>query len=133
MVEPPELLPRAKRFALDSLSFYRPLSKSPDAQVPGVQYLRSSHAVFLNYRAAKRGQSRADFISKLAVVVEEIDECVGNLEFMRDGRISNDAKLYDEAYQLCAIFTASLATARENYKRQLAREAELRKLKRKRS
>jgi len=114
MHEPPELLDRVKRFSLTSLTFYRRLPKSSDAQVPGVQYLRSSHSVWLNYRAARRGRSRADFISKLGIVVEEIDECVANLEYMRDGSIARDATLLDEAQQLCAIFTTSLATAKKN-------------------
>jgi four helix bundle protein len=121
VLDPPDLLPRVKRFALDSLAFYRRLPKLPECQVCGKQYLRSSHAVFLNYRAAKRGRSRREFISKLAIVVEEIDECVGNLEYMRDGCIGLDSTLFNEANELCAIFTASLATARKNYKRESAR------------
>jgi len=32
------LLARAELFALDSLAFYRKLSKGPEAQVPGVRY-----------------------------------------------------------------------------------------------
>ena len=114
MPELPELLERVKRFSLNSLKFYRRLPKVPDAQVPGVQYLRSSHGVWLNYRAARRGRSRAEFISKLGTVVEEIDECVGNLEYMRDGDIATDAMLFVEAQELCAIFTKSLATAKKN-------------------
>jgi len=114
MPELPELLVRVKQFSLDSLKFYRKLPKSPDSQVPGVQYLRSSHSVWLNYRASRRGRSRAEFISKLGTVVEEIDECVANLEYMQDGEISSDPTLFSEARQLCAIFTQSLATAKKN-------------------
>jgi four helix bundle protein len=114
MADLPDLLVRVKRFSLDSLKFYRKLPKSPDGQVPGVQYLRSSHSVWLNYRAARRGRSRAEFISKLGTVVEEIDECVANLEYMQEGDVASDPKLFSEAQQLCAIFTQSLATAKKN-------------------
>lgn len=114
MPELPDLLLRVKQFSLDSLRFYRKLPKSPDSQVPGVQYLRSSHSVWLNYRASRRGRSRAEFISKLGTVVEEIDECVANLEYMQEGDVASDPKLFSEAQQLCAIFTQSLATAKKN-------------------
>ncbi len=113
MQEPP-LVDRVKRFSLNSLIFYRRLAKTPDVQVAGIQYLRSSHAVWLNYRAARRSRSRAEFISKIGTVVEEIDECVGNLEYMRDGHIADNPQLLQEAKELCAIFTQSRSTARQN-------------------
>jgi hypothetical protein len=37
-----ELLARAECFALDSLAFYRKLSKGPEAQVPGVQFYKAA-------------------------------------------------------------------------------------------
>ena len=110
----PDLLPRTHQFAIDSVEFYRQLPKTPDAQVPGVQYLKSSTAVNANYRAARRGRSPKEFISKLGNVVEEADESVEWLEVMRDARIADNPKLLSEARQLCAIFTTSLATARRN-------------------
>jgi four helix bundle protein len=113
MPDPP-LVERVKRFSLNSLLFYRRLAKTPESQVPGVQYLRSSHSVWLNYRAARRSRSRAEFISKIGIVVEEADECVGNLEYMRDGRIADSPQLLQEAKELSAIFTKSLATAKGN-------------------
>jgi len=57
----------------------------------------------------------------MGTVVEEIDECVGNLEYMRDGNIASEPKLYAEANELCAIFTQSLATAKKNAARDAAR------------
>ena len=114
MSELPDLLERTHAFAVASLAFYRKLPKTPDAQVLGVQYLRASSGVDLNYRAARRGRSRAEFISKLGTVVEEADECVSCLELLRDGQVANDEGLLSEARQLCAIFTTSLQTARRN-------------------
>ena len=87
-----ELQQRAYKFALASIDFYRRLPKSPDAQVPGAQYLKSSTSQWSNYRAARRGRSRAEFIAKLGVVVEEADESVGWLELMRDARIPGAAR-----------------------------------------
>jgi four helix bundle protein len=108
----PDLLPRTHQFAIDSIAFYKQLAKTPEVQVPGVQYLKSSTAVNANYRAARRGRSPKEFISKLGNVVEEADESVEWLEVMRDARIADNPALLAEAKQLCAIFTASLKTAR---------------------
>ena len=73
-VDSGELLARTERFALESLEFYRKLSKSMEAQVPGVQFYKAATSAWANYRSSKRGRSRPDFISKLGVAVEEIDE-----------------------------------------------------------
>ena len=40
-----------------------------------------------NYRAAKLGQSRASFISKISIVVEEADESEFWLEFVKDEKL----------------------------------------------
>ena len=66
----------------------------------------------MNYRAARRARSRAEFISKLGLAVEEIDESSGWLEFMRDGGLANDPALLSEAEQLCKIFSTALLNAR---------------------
>ena len=119
-MDPAELLARAEQFALDSLALYRKLPKAMEAQVPGVQFYKAATSAWMNYRSSKRGKSRPDFISKLAIAVEEIDETVGWLEFMEKGRIAADNKLLTEAKELCAIFTASLATARANWEAEQA-------------
>ena len=113
-----ELLDRVKAFAIASLNFYRSLPNNPNAQVPGVQFLRSACSVSANYHASQRGRSRAEFISKLGVVVEEVDESVVWLEFMRDGNIASDSELLSEAQQLRRIFGTALRTARRNAARQ---------------
>ena len=110
-----ELLARAERFALASLAFYRGLPKAMEAQIPGVQFYKAATSAWANYRSSKRGRSRPDFISKLGIAVEEIDEALGWLEFMEKGRIATDKKLMGEASELCAILTASLQTSRANW------------------
>ena len=112
--QPPELVGRAYRFGLAALRFYRKLPKSPDAQVPGVQFYKAAISTWSNYRASQRGRSRAEFIAKLGTAVEESDESVGWLEFMRDGDIGADAALLAEAKEICAMLTACLSSARAN-------------------
>jgi len=80
----------------------------------GLQYIRSATGVNSNYRAARRGRSRREFIAKLGNVVEEADESLEWLEVMRDSGIAHDPRLLAEARELLAIFTASLKIARRN-------------------
>ena len=96
MSQPPELVGRAYRFSLAALRFYRKLPKSPEAQVPGVQFYKAATSTWSNYRASQRGRSRAEFIAKLGTAVEESDEAVGWLEFLRDGEIGSDGALLAE-------------------------------------
>ena len=107
-----DLLGRAKAFALRALTFYRTLPKTTEAQVPGSQFYRSSTGFYMNYRSAKRGRSRAEFIAKLGTAFEEVDESSGWLEFMRDGAIASDPALLSEAEELCRVFGTALLNAR---------------------
>jgi four helix bundle protein len=67
-----------------------------------------------NYRAARRGRSRAEFEAKLGIVYEESDECVDCLEALRDTGIKQDDALIQEARELASIFAKSVSTARKN-------------------
>jgi four helix bundle protein len=71
--------------------------------------------VAANYRAACRARYKAEFISKIGVVLEEVDECVLWIEMLVDAGILKKERLdqlLDEARQLTAIFTASRQTAK---------------------
>jgi four helix bundle protein len=70
-----------------------------------------------NYRAARRGRSRAEFQAKLGTVFEEADECVDHLEYLKDANISHDDALLQEARELAKIFAKSVSTARKNTER----------------
>jgi len=68
-----------------------------------------------NYRAAGRARSRAEFVSKIALVVEEADETVFWLECLIESGIVRQELLQDlltEANELVAIFAASHRTSR---------------------
>jgi four helix bundle protein len=119
-----DLLARLKCFALAALKFYRRLPKTSDAQIPGRQFYKAATSAWMNYRSAKRGQSRPHFLSKLAVAVEEIDESQGWLEFMAEGSIAADREIHAEATELCAILTASLKTSRANWEAERRRRSQ---------
>ena len=110
-----ELKNRAKAFALRIFRMSQALPKTREANVIMQQLLRSSTSMAANYRAVGRARSKAEFISKLGVVVEEADETVFWLEFLVDTGIVPTKKLDDllnEANQLLLIFSASRSTAK---------------------
>ena len=110
----PDLRQRARKFALACLDFSRTIPRTVETVEFIRQLLRASSSVSFNYQAARRARSRAEFIAKLGTVVEEADETVGWLEFLRDGKIASNPALLAEAGELCAIFTKALTTARRN-------------------
>jgi len=72
----------------------------------GRQLLRSGISVGANYRAACRARSSADFIAKMGIVEEELDESIYWLELLVDsGIVSSNriALLTKEADELLAI------------------------------
>jgi four helix bundle protein len=106
---------RTKKFALRILKLFRSLPRNAEAQVLGKQLLRSGTSIGANYRAAGRARSKAEFIAKIGVVVEEADETVFWLELLHDGEIVKPDRLHElmrEANELTAIFAAAHETAR---------------------
>jgi four helix bundle protein len=60
------------------------LPENREARRIGDQLFRAGTSVGANYRAACRGRSRADFISKLGIVLEEVDESLYWLEIISE-------------------------------------------------
>jgi four helix bundle protein len=106
---------RTKQFALRILRLYRALPAKEEARILGRQVLRSGTSVGANYRAACRARSRAEFIAKLGIALEEADETVFWLELLLEGGIVNHEKLdalLKEAQELTSIFVTSVCTAK---------------------
>ncbi len=110
---------RTKRFGLSVLKLVESLPSTSTARTIGNQLLRSGMSVGANYRSACRGRSKADFISKAGISLEEADESLYWMELLQEAGIvpANNLKdLMKEADELVAIFTASIKTARANIK-----------------
>lgn len=110
-----ELRDRTKKFALRVIRMIRAMPNSREANALSNQILRSATGMAANYRAAGRARSKAEFISKIGVVVEEADETVFWLELLGESGIIRPAKLVEllaEANQLLAIFSASRRTSK---------------------
>ena len=114
-----ELKRRAQKFAVDVIKFIGTLPNNRSINVLANQVLRSSTSVGANYRAACKGKSTADFISKIVICEEEADESIYWFELMQEAELVSEsiiAPLRKEANELTAIFTAIGKTAKENQK-----------------
>ena len=69
-----DLSDRVRRLAVRVIRFARALARGPVADPIVRQLVRCGCGVSANYRSARRSRSRAEFIARLAVVVEEADE-----------------------------------------------------------
>jgi len=113
--QPEQLRDRTKQFAIRIVTLFRNLPKTDEARIMGKQLLRAGTSVAANYRAVCRARSRAEFISKIGVVVEEADETVFWLEMLVETGITSKSrmeKLLAEANELLAILAASQRTAK---------------------
>jgi four helix bundle protein len=121
--EAERLKKRSKQFALDTLALLRTLPATPEARSIGDQLIRSATGTAGNYRAACRSRSDAEFISRIAVALEEADESALWLEILIEGGVTKSKeafRLLDEADQLSAIFAQSRLTSIEGMKRRKA-------------
>ena len=108
---------RTKKFHIDIIKLYRNFPKNASAYEITKQIIRSAGSVGANYRATKRAKSKADFIYKIEIVLEEVDETLYWLEIiMASELLLNDElhKLIKEAGELTAIFAAADKTAKKN-------------------
>jgi four helix bundle protein len=106
---------RTKILALRVIELAEELSHSRTADVMSRQLLRSATSIGANYRAACRGRSTADVISKLSIVEEEADESIYWLELPVESNIVPEARvteLLKETNQIVAMTVASIKTLR---------------------
>ena len=112
-----EMKKRTKAFAVKIVRLFEILPKKGAGIVLGRQLLRSGTSGGANYRSACRAKSAADFIAKLGIVEEEIDETIYWMELLIEVGIlkAEEAEaILKEANELLAIVVASIKTARKN-------------------
>ena len=114
---PEQLRQRTKEFGLGVVRFGRGLPACDDTRDITAQLRRAAIAVGADYRAAGRARSHREFVARIGVVLEEADESLHWLEFLRDAALADGAALRDltsEATELAAIFSAAYRTAKNN-------------------
>src|SRR5436190_24387589 len=111
---------RTMKFAVRTVKFCQVLPDNWINRRLGGQLLAAATSTAMNYRSATRGRSRAEFIAKLGIAVEEADESLGWLELTAEVELANGPELLwllRESSELLAILAASQKTARENRRR----------------
>jgi len=114
-----ELRSRTKQLAIRLVRLFRSLPKTAEAQIFGRQLLRSGTSAAANYRATCRSRSRAEFIAKLGVVIEELDETLFWLELISETDViapSRLAGVIQETNELTAIFVSACRSTKDGSK-----------------
>lgn len=111
---------RTRKFALAIIRLCEALPRGKTSDIIAKQLIRCGCSVGANYRAACRGRSKPDFISKLGIVLEEIDESVYWLGLLLEANLitkdKGDAAI-KEADEIIAMVVTSMKTAKANLKR----------------
>ena len=106
-----ELQDRTRQFNIDIILLCQSLPRSAAGFELARQLIRSAGSVGANYRASRRAKSKADFIYKIQVVLEEADESLYWLEVISGTGLLPRVilpelnRLMKEADELTAIFS----------------------------
>src|SRR3954462_15820271 len=114
---PGDLRDRTMAFAIRVLKMADALPKTVSGRTVAGQVARSGCSVAANYRAALRGKSRADFVNKITIVLEEADETDLWIEIAKRHGLTDEKRvsgLQAEAIDLTKIFNATRTTARNH-------------------
>jgi len=109
-----ELRKRTKDFAHRCVKLAISLPRTTLGRHIESQLIRCSTSVASNYRASIHAQSKAAFIAKISIVIEESDESEFWLEFIIDEKLMKKEKvlpLFKEAHELSSIFITTRRTA----------------------
>jgi four helix bundle protein len=114
-MNPPAIKNRTKEFAKKVIELCRELPNNREGRLIGNQLFKSGTSVAANYRAACRGRSKSEFVSKLGIVLEEADEALFWLELIDEMAIHGGSSvgfLIQECDEITAIMVTSIKTAK---------------------
>jgi four helix bundle protein len=116
-MNPAELKSRTKQFALRILKLVGALPNTIEGRAIANQLVRCGTSVAANYRATCRARSRAEFVAKIGVVLEEADETLLWLELIYEAKLLPAKRvepLLVEANELVAVMVTSRKSAASN-------------------
>lgn len=108
---------RFKTWSIDVILFSRNFPEKYEFRAIRNQIVRSATSSAANYRAACRAKSGKDFINKLKIVEEELDETMFWIELVTELEKTFSSKseaIYKEANVLLSIVVKSISTARKS-------------------
>ena len=110
-----ELKFRLKQFSLRIIRLVDEMPYSVSSKALANQIMRSGTSPYANYCAACIAKSDKDFLNKLKMVEEELDETSHWLELIGESGIKKQESLkdlYDENLELLKIIVASIVTVK---------------------
>jgi len=111
-----DLKKRLKEFALRIIKLTESLPNNITGKTLGNQIIRSGTSPGANYRSACLGKSDKDFLNKLQMVEEELDETFYWLELIVDSGLIRPGLLDDlmkENQELLKIIVSSIVTMKK--------------------
>ncbi len=114
-----EFKKRTKTFAVNVARFCQTLPYNIINKNYIGQIVRCSSSVGANYRSACRAKSKADFINKMRIVEEEVDEAMFFLELIYEfnqERKDEIKILHAEANEILSMTVSSINTALKSVK-----------------
>ena len=108
-----ELKNRFKAFSIRIIKMVDAMPNTISANAIAKQIVRSGTSPSANYRAACLGKSDKDFVNKLKMVEEELDETVHWLDIIMETEMLPKYKvelLYEECVELLKITSRSIIT-----------------------
>ncbi|MFA5046132.1 MAG: four helix bundle protein [Paludibacter sp.] len=111
-----ELKKRLKVFALRIIKLSESLPNNITGKTLGSQIIRSGTSPGANYRSACLGKSDKDFLNKLKMVEEELDETLYWLELIVESGLIKEDLLKDlmtENHELLKIIVSSITTMKK--------------------
>ena len=111
-----ELKKRLTVFALRIIKLSESLPNNITGKTLGNQIIRSGTSPGANYRSACLGKSDKDFLNKLKMVEEELDETLYWLELIVESGIVKEELLKDlmnENHELLKIIVSSITTMKK--------------------
>jgi four helix bundle protein len=112
-----ELKQRTKNYSIANARLILSLPNNLINRNYSDQLNRSASSTGANYRAACRAKSKPDFINKLKIVEEELDETLFFLELLIELNPEFKEKIdmiYKEGNELLSIIVSSIKTLRGN-------------------
>ncbi|MCI0381478.1 MAG: four helix bundle protein [Chlamydiae bacterium] len=113
-----ELSKRTQDFALRIVKLFSALPKTIEAQVIGKQLLRSGTSVEAHYREGMRARSKNEFVTKIDVGLQELEETGYWLELLVLSEIVSEKQL-KELLQEVKEIKAILITVSKKTKKQI--------------
>ncbi len=110
---------KSKKFAVRIVMLYKYLCDTKKEFVMSKQLLKSGTSIGANVKEAIRGQSRADFLSKMNIALKEASETEYWLEILHDTKYIDDKSfksIYSDMQEIMKILMSIVKTTNENIK-----------------